>query len=80
MATSMQNQKREGKVIKIKWRPFPEEKPKRAANCIVSLSLDGIGYVTSSWWDSKEKHFEDYFDNIITAWAYMPRPYKKESL
>lgn len=73
-------QKKERKVIKIKWHPFPEEKPKRAANCIVSLSLDGTGYVTSSWWDSKEKHFEDYFDNIITAWAYMPRPYKKESL
>ena len=78
MATDMQ--KKERKVIKIKWHPFPEEKPKRAADYIVSLSLDGTEYVTSSWWDSKEKQFSDYFDNIITAWAYMPRPYKKESL
>lgn len=79
MTTSMQNQKREGKVIKIKWRPFPEEKPKRTANCIVSISSDGTEYTTSSWWDFKKKHFEDCWDTVVVAWAYMPRPYKKES-
>ena len=79
MAASMQNQKRERKVIKIKWHPFPEEKPKRAKNCMVSISCDGTEYTDSSWWNSKEKQFENYWDSVITAWAYMPRPYKKES-
>ena len=66
--------------IKLKWHPFPEEKPKRTANCIVSTSGSGTEYTASSWWDSKEKQFEDYWDSIITAWAYMPRPYKRKNL
>ena len=82
------NLRRDGRVgmkkrkneIKLRWRPFPEEKPKQARNCIVSISCDGTEYTTSSWWDSREKQFEDYWDSVITAWAYMPRPYKKEKL
>lgn len=67
------------KKVEIKWHPFPEEKPKRMANCIVSISCDGTEFTASSWWDSKEKQFEDFWDSVIVAWAYMPRPYKKES-
>ena len=82
------NLRRDGRVgmkkrkneIRLRWRPFPEEKPKQARNCIVSISCDGTEYTTSSWWDSKEKQFEDYWDSVITAWAYMPRPYKKKKL
>lgn len=66
--------------IRLKWRPFPEEKPKRTANCIVSISDSGTEYTASSWWDSREGRFEDFLPSIITAWAYMPRPYKKESM
>ena len=72
--------KRRVKSIKIEWHPFPEEKPKRTANCIVSISDSGTEYTASSWWDSREKRFEDFLANIITAWAYMPRPYKKENI
>ena len=81
---------REGKVsmkcrneIRLRWRTYPEEPPKKTANCIVSISCGGTEYTMSSWWDSREGHFEDflnYFDDCITAWAYMPRPYKKENL
>lgn len=79
--------RREGKVgmkkcrneIRLKWHPYPEEKPKQARNCIVSISSDGTEFTASSWWDSKEKQFENFLDSAITAWAYMPRPYKKES-
>lgn len=82
------NLRRDGRVgmkkrkneIRLRWRPFPEEKPKQARNCIVSISCDGTEYTTSSWWDSREKQFEDYWDSVITAWAYMPRPYKKKKL
>ena len=66
--------------IRMKWRPFPEEKPKKTANCIVSICSDGTEFTASSWWDSKEKQFSDFLENVITAWAYMPRPYKKEKL
>ena len=81
------NPRRDGRVgmkcrneIRLKWRPYPEKKPKQARNCIVSISCNGTEYTTSSWWDSEEEQFSDYFDNVITAWAYMPRPYKKEKL
>ena len=66
--------------IRLRWHPYPEEPPKKTANCIVSICSGGTEYTTSSWWDSKEKQFSNYFDNVITAWAYMPRPYKKEKL
>ena len=70
-----QSQKR---VIKMEWHPYPEEKPKKTSNCILSLSCEGTDLTATSWWDNKEKQFESYWDSIITAWAYMPRPYKKK--
>lgn len=57
--------------IRLKWRPFPEEKPKKTANCIVSICSDGTEFTASSWWDSREKQFSDFLENVITAWAYM---------
>ena len=69
--------------IRLKWRPYPEKKPKKTANCIVSISCGGTEFTISSWWDSRKGCFEDfpnYFDDCITAWARMPRPYKKEKL
>ncbi len=69
-----------GNEIRLKWRSFPEDPPKKTANCIVSISCDGTEYTTSSWWDSREKQFENYWNSVVTAWAYMPRPYKKEKL
>ena len=45
----------------------------------MSISSDGTEFTASSWWDSKEKQFENFLDSAITAWAYMPRPYKKKS-
>lgn len=66
--------------IKLKWHPYPEEKPKRTANYMVSISSGGTEYTDSSWWDSKEKQFENYLGSDVTAWAYMPRPYRKENV
>ena len=70
-----QSQKR---IIKMEWHPYPEEKPKKTSNCIVSLSCEGTEFTATSWWDYQEKQFSNYFDDVITAWAYMPRPYKKK--
>ena len=69
--------------IRLKWHPFPEEKPKKKRNCIVSVAYFEKEFTTTSWWDPKIGWFEDfpkYMDDLITAWAYMPRPYKKENL
>lgn len=66
--------------IRLKWHPFPEEKPKKKRNCIVSVAYFEKEFTTTSWWDPKKGGFEDfpkYIEDIITAWAYMPRPYKK---
>ena len=62
----------------MEWHPYPEEKPKKTSNCIVSLSCEGTEFTATSWWDYQEKQFSNYFDDVITAWAYMPRPYKKK--
>ena len=70
-----QSQKR---IIRMEWHPYPEEKPKKTSNCIVSLSCEGTEFTATSWWDYQEKQFSNYFDDVITAWAYMPRPYKKK--
>ena len=64
--------------IRLKWHHLPEEKPKKTSNCIVSLSCEGTEFTATSWWDYQEKQFSNYFDDVITAWAYMPRPYKKK--
>ena len=75
-----QSQKR---IIKMEWHPYPEEKPKKKRNCIVSVAYFEKEFTTTSWWDPKIGWFEDfpkYMDDLITAWAYMPRPYKKEKL
>ena len=69
--------------IRLKWHPFPEEKPKKKGNCIVSVAYFKKEFTTTSWWDPKIGGFEDfpkYIEDIITAWAYMPKPYKKEKL
>ena len=74
-----QSQKR---IIKMEWHPYPEEKPKKKRNCIVSVAYFEKEFTTTSWWDPKIGWFEDfpkYMDGLITAWAYMPRPYKKEN-
>lgn len=66
--------------IRLRWHPFPEEKPKKKRNCIVSVAYFEKEFTTTSWWDPKKGGFEDfpkYIEDIITAWAYMPRPYKK---
>ena len=71
-----------GGEIRLKWHPFPEEKPKKKMNCIVSVTYFEKEFTTTSWWDPKKGGFEDfpkYIEDIITAWARMPRPYKKES-
>ena len=69
--------------IRLKWHPFPEEKPKKKGNCIVSVAYFEKEFTTTSWWDPKIGGFEDfpkYIEDIITAWSYMPRPYKKKKL
>ncbi len=66
--------------IRLKWHPFPEEKPKKKMNCIVSVAYFEKEFTTTSWWDPKKGEFEDfpkYIEDIITAWTRMPRPYKK---
>lgn len=52
-------------------------------NCIVSVAYFEKEFTTTSWWDPKKGGFEDfpkYIEDIVTAWAHMPRPYKKENI
>ena len=40
--------------IRLKWHPFPEEKPKKKMNCIVSFAYFEKEFTTTSWWDPKK--------------------------
>ena len=69
--------------IRLKWHPFPEEKPKKKRNCIISVAYFEKEFTTTSWWDPKIGGVEDfskYMEDIITACSYMPIDYKKEKL
>ena len=67
---------------KTDWHVFPEEKPKEDDLYIVTIneSFNGRSLTSASWWDSRGEQFTDFEDSAVAAWAYMPRPYKKEIL
>ena len=71
-----------GDKDKTDWHAFPEEKPKEDDLYIVTIneSFNGRSFTSPSWWDSREKQFSDFEDSVVTAWAEMPKPYKKKNL
>ena len=65
------------------WHRYPSERPEKADEYRVTVSCGYFNITSASVW--KNGHFTDYEDEpgkigSIIAWAYMPRPYKKESL
>ena len=57
---------------RVKWHPYPQEKPKK----------DGIYLITHRFGNTKDVSMgyltKDIYSNTLTAWAYMPEPYKGE--
>ena len=69
---------RESKIV---WYKYPEEKPKRVDEYLVTVEC---GYFkttsTSIWKNNKFKHYVNETGRIgsIVAWAEMPEPYNEE--
>lgn len=71
-------------MSKVKWRMFPDKKPKKEDQYLVTV-LDGYDqssgkktYVRVSLWQEKENRFFSVPDWAVVAWAKFPKPFKKE--
>lgn len=63
-----------------KWHKYPNKKPERADEYLVTVSCGYFNITSSSVW--KNGHFTDYEDEpgkigSIIAWAEMPDPYEE---
>ena len=66
------------KKVEIEWYPYPEEKPKKVDQYLVSVNMGNESFTSTSYWIPRENVFEDIWDECICAWAEMPEPYKEE--
>ena len=63
---------------KIVWHKYPQEKPKKDDEYLVSLKMWNKSFTSTSSWITSNDVFEDIWDNCIYAWAEKPEPYKEE--
>ena len=62
---------------KIVWRKYPQEKPTVDDQYIVSIRLGKVSFTATADWKNVKGKFKVMFNEIITAWAEMPKPYKE---
>ena len=67
------------KKAEIEWYPFPQEKPTVDDQYIVSIRLGKVSFTATADWKNVKGKFKVMFNENITAWAEMPRPYKEEA-
>ena len=67
-------------MTKINWHPYPEEKPRRTGDYLVTFQKRRKLYVTKDCYDINEGDFEIDFYVKVVAWAELPEPYKPEEL
>ena len=66
------------KKVEIEWHRYPDEKPKEDDRYIITVSAKHALFTKTSNWSSRRNVFEDYWDELVTAWAELPEPYKEE--
>lgn len=57
------------------WHRYPDEKPKKDDDYLVSVNMWGKSFTYTSSWLTSKNVFKDIFDKCIYAWAEMPEPY-----
>ena len=62
---------------KIVWRKYPQEKPTVDDQYIVSIRLGKVSFTATADWKNVKGKFKVMFNETITAWAEMPKPYKE---
>lgn len=63
---------------KIVWHKYPEEKPKKDDDYLVSVKIEDESFTLTSCFDMSIDAFGILSDKYVTAWAEMPEPYKGE--
>lgn len=62
---------------KIVWHKYPQEKPTVDDQYIVSIRLGKVSFTATADWKNVKGKFKVMFNENITAWAEMPKPYKE---
>ena len=70
---------KESRYAVIEWHKYPQEKPKKDKEYLVSVNMWDKSSTSTSWWITSKEIFEDLWDGCVYAWAEMPGPYKKET-
>ena len=61
---------------KVKWHPYPQEKPNEKDRYIVALKFGKDLLRSTTDWIPEQNTFLG-FGNSVVAWAEVPEPYKK---
>lgn len=65
---------------KILWHKYPDEKPQRNDDYLVTIKTSRKLYISKDCYDINEGEFEfEFMTEIIIAWAEMPEPYNPEA-
>ena len=70
--------KKESRYAVIEWHKYPQEKPKKDDEYLVSVNMWNKSFTSTSSWITSNGVFEDIWDERIYAWAEKPGPYKEE--
>ena len=70
--------KKESRYAVIDWHKYPQEKPKKDDEYLVSVNMWNKSSTLTSHWISSKDVFKDLFDEFVYAWAEMPEPYKED--
>ena len=63
---------------KVKWHKYPNEKPEKYREYIITVNIRQHLYTTTSDWMPDLNKFFSYRNEVIVAWAELPEPYKEE--
>ena len=68
------------KKFEFEWNPYPQEKPKKDGLHFLTVEYMGEMITVTAWWTESRKKFGLWDDEMIKAWAELPKPYKEKDL
>lgn len=79
LSTMPETSAKKKQICCIEWHKYPQEKPKKDDEYLVSVNMWNKSSTLTSHWISSKDVFKDLFDEFVYAWAEMPEPYKEET-
>lgn len=64
---------------KVVWHKYPNEKPEKYREYIITVNIRQHLYTTTADWMPDLNKFFSYRNEVIVAWAELPKPYKEEN-